>query len=245
MDTELFALLQKFGFSDKEAMVYGALLELRIANITQISKRSGLKRSIIYVIIGTLLERGAVTELPKKSVATYQAVDPSAILFDAKRAVKDFADMLPFWQSLKNKGQGRPRMHFIDTDEGIQRVYEKMFEPKYGYFITSYSHMNNNFPGVLDDYIKRMKKGAIKLRGHNILPDNKEERAIGKRLTSVGQRVRYLPKGTTVGMDFAISESAFAITLLEEKPSLVLFESADLAHSMKVIFDIVWKSSVE
>lgn len=245
MDTELLALLPKFGYTEKEAAVYAALLELGQANITAISKQTKLKRSIIYVIIGSLLERGAVTEIPKKAVATYQAVDPALILTDIKKAVSDFTDMLPFWQSLRNKQSLRPKMHFIESEEAIWKIYEKMFELKEGEFITSYVRMDEHFPGSVSAFISQMKKGKVKLQGKNLLPDTQRERAIGTSMITEKQQVRYLPKGVEIDMDFAISGDLFAITLLEKSPSMVLFESKALASSMRALFKLLWETSSE
>ena len=241
MDTELLSLLPKFGYTDKEAAVYASLLELGQATVTTISKQTKLKRSIIYVVIGSLLERGAVTEVPKRAVATYQAVDPSLILTDIKKAVNDFTEMLPFWQSLRNKQSARPKMHFIDSEEGIWNIYEKMFERRDGEFITSYVRMEEHFPGALSTSISRMKKGKVTLEGRQLLPDNDGERTIGKQMREGRQQVRFLPKGISVGMDFAISGDLFAITLLEKSPSLVLFESKELAASMRSLFNLLWE----
>ncbi len=243
MDTELLSLLPKFGYADKEAAVYAALLELGQATVTTISKQTKLKRSIIYVVIGSLLERGTVTEVPRRAVATYQAVDPSIILTDIKKAVTDFTEMLPFWQSLRSKQSMRPKMHFIDSEEGILAIYNKMFDTKDGEFITSYTRMDEHLPGSVNAFLARMKKGAIRLQGKNLLPETREERIIGEQMIKQKQYVRYLPKGIDVGMDFAISGDLFAITLLEKNPSLVLFESKELAASMRSLFNLLWETA--
>lgn len=243
MDKELLSLLPKFGYTEKEAAVYSALLELGQVTVTTISKRTKLKRSIIYVVIGGLLARGTVTEVPRRAVATYQAVDPSIILTDIKKAVTDFTEMLPFWQSLRNRQSMRPTMHFIESAEAIWNVYEKMFESKEGEFITSYARMEEHFPGSVAAFIGQMKKGRVKLKGKNLLPNNEKERSVGKQMIEGKQQVRYLPKGADISMDFAVSEDTFAITLLEKNPSMVLFESKELSASMRTIFTLLWETA--
>lgn len=67
MDTVL-AELQKVGFSQYEAKAYVALLQHSPATGYELSKRSGVPRSMIYEVLGKLIDRGAAYTVPAEPV---------------------------------------------------------------------------------------------------------------------------------------------------------------------------------
>lgn len=61
---ELYKELQKLGFSQYECKAYVALLKNSPITGYEISKRSGVPRSMIYEVLGKLLDKGAVYTVP-------------------------------------------------------------------------------------------------------------------------------------------------------------------------------------
>ncbi len=240
MDNNLIQLLESVGLKPKEAKVYLALLEIGRCTVSQIAKPSGLKRSIIYVILSDLIKSGYVSRLPDRKVNEYQALDPSLIIAGRKGALKNFIEMLPYFQTLRNKGKSRPRMHYIETKEGIWNTYEEMNYAKDAFFISAYEQINKCFPGGVEKWIKNYKKGFYPLIGRHLVPDDPEEIKIGKSFKEIKQKVKYLPGVKKFNMDFTIYENKLAITSLEEEPFMVLIESEVLVNSIKPIFEAAW-----
>ncbi len=112
MDTDLLKLLEQTGFTEKEARVYLALLELGKGDVSDIAKIAELKRSIIYVLLEELIKRGYISELPNQKINTYHAIDPSFILNELKITTKNFSEMLPIFRTLRNKGRKRPKITY-------------------------------------------------------------------------------------------------------------------------------------
>ena len=57
----LYKNLIEAGFSEKEAKVYLALLELGEGNIAKITQKSGIKRATVYLEIEALKSKGYVS----------------------------------------------------------------------------------------------------------------------------------------------------------------------------------------
>ena len=85
--SSLTSILTNFGLTDKQAKVYLALLELSSALPSTISRKSGLKRPTVYVILEQLQEKGLVGHLKKGNSLFFTAVDPKALVEDQKRKV--------------------------------------------------------------------------------------------------------------------------------------------------------------
>lgn len=242
MDDVLLKLLEQTGFTDKEAKVYLALLELGQGKVADLSKRTGLKRSIIYVILEGLIKRGYADEIPGGKINAYQAVEPSAILRQAQAVAKNFSEMLPVFQTLRNKGIKRPRIRYVESKEGIWKTYEEMTQSKEAFFISSFKGIEKHFPGGVKRWMKDFETGSTKLIGRNLIPDDSLEIEVGKKFQKLNQKVRVLAGIKQFNMDFTIYGNKLAITSLEDEPFLVLIESEELVNSIRPIFEIAWKS---
>lgn len=242
MDENLLKVLKQVNFTEKEARIYLALLELGQSDVTNIAKKSGLKRSIIYVLIEGLMEENYVTQLPNRKINTYQAIDPGIILTHVKNMARNLAEMIPFLQSLQNKSPSRPRIHFIDTKEGILKIYDDINNYDNQFFISSYSKIEEHFPGVMKKWVEDYKKSSLKYKGRHLIPENPKDSPFVKDFLSIGQKVRVIPGIKEIKMDFALYGNKLAITSLGDKPYIVIMESQDLVDSLMPVMEIVWKT---
>lgn len=245
MDNDLIKLLEQAGFTQKEAEVYLALLELSEGTVTEIAKITKLKRSIIYVILEGLIKRGYASELPNHKINTYQATDPSIILFQLKATTKNFSEMLPMFRTLHNKGKKRPKITYHETKEGIWKVYESMNLAKEAFFISSYEKIDKHFPGSLEKWVNDYHKKLIPVEGKHLVPNNPFELEIAKKISDSGQQARYLPEVNSFNMDFSLCENKLAITSLEDEPFIVVIESEELAKSIRPLFEMAWENGKE
>lgn len=245
MDKELVAVLNSVGFTEKEALVYIALLSLGAGTVQEVAKLSGLKRPIIYVILEGLIQRGYASAVPGKKVHTFQAADASVVLRRLQASVTNLNQYLPIFRTLGNRGTSRPKISYLDTKEQILNIYEEINHDPAPLFITSYARLNSHFPGVVGQWVKGIEKGAYKLRGTHIVPDNEDELELVRDFKKVNQRVRVWPALRGVKMDLSIYGNKIAITNLGEELFAVVIESEDIANALRPLFDAAWKAAGE
>lgn len=77
---ELLGNLTAIGFTEYEAKVYMALLRDNPANGYQVSKRSGVPRSMVYESLGRLYARGAVLTTGDEKSMLYRPLPPDVLL---------------------------------------------------------------------------------------------------------------------------------------------------------------------
>ena len=77
---ELLGNLTAIGFTEYEAKVYMALLRDNPANGYQVSKRSGVPRSMVYESLGRLYARGAVLTTGEEKSTLYRPLPPDVLL---------------------------------------------------------------------------------------------------------------------------------------------------------------------
>ncbi len=245
MDQDLIKLLETTGFTEKEAQVYLALVELGTGNVTDISKITKLKRSIIYVILEGLMKRGYASELPNLKINTYQATDPTVILSQLKNVAKNFSEMLPMIRTLGSNGKNKPKISYHDTREAILKIWESMSFEDDIFYVYSCERSEQYFPGITDRWAKGYNKKVFPIGNRHLVPNNKNEVEIAQKFLAVGERVRFLEDLKGIGMDFSLYSNKIAITSLEENPFIVVIESEELAKSIRPIFEIAWAKGKE
>src|SRR3989338_5838037 len=77
---ELPAALRTLGFSEKEATVYVALLELGRGTVTEIARKAGINRTTGYDILDSLSNKGVVNVSGKEPKQEYAAQPPEAVV---------------------------------------------------------------------------------------------------------------------------------------------------------------------
>jgi len=242
MDQDLVKILEDSGFTEKEAGIYLALLELSRGTVTDISKITKLKRSIIYVILEGLQKRGYASQVPGEKINTYRASDPSSILFSLKKKAKNFSEMLPLFLTLQNQGTNRPKISYFETKEGILNVYEKIGYSKEQFFISSYVRIEETFPGLIERWTSDRKKKHLSFTGRHLVPNETKEKNLAKKFEEVSEEIRVSDDLTDTNMDFTIFDNTLSITSFEKNPFIVTIESEELIKSIKPIFEIAWKN---
>lgn len=87
----LLEQLASLGMTEYEAKVYLSLLGENPATGYQVSKTSGVPRSMVYEALGRLEARGAVQKSLEEKVTLYQPVPPTMLLDRYEREARDWA----------------------------------------------------------------------------------------------------------------------------------------------------------
>lgn len=80
MEERAIIELQKHGFSKYECKAYIGLLKSPSITGYELSKQSGVPRSMIYEVLGKLLDKGAIQTVPSDPIV-YVPVEPKQLLF--------------------------------------------------------------------------------------------------------------------------------------------------------------------
>lgn len=244
MDKTLVKLLSRTGFTEKEAFVYLALLELGRGTVTDISKKTGLKRSIIYIVLEGLIARAYASAIPKTRILTYSAADPGIILSNIQTTAKQFSEMLGFLRLLGGSGERRPRIQYAETKEAIWNIYESITKAKETYFVSSYSRIEECFPGAVESWAKGYKKGLFAGKGLHLIPDTDNEKRYAEPLISAGEQIRISPNLGEISIDISIFDDKVSLTSFEQKPFLVLVQSQAIANTLRSLFLAIWENAL-
>jgi len=246
-------LLKQINFSDKESLVYSALLESGSAKVIDIAKKSSLNRTTVYDICETLMKRGLISKYKKGSATYFNSLDPKHLLNyldrekeerikEIERQKNKVTEMMPqliSFQGIYNKT--RPKVQFFEGDKGMREAYEDTLKSKE--IILAYANvqtMHGGLPNFFPEYYKRRTANKIFIKA--IIPQNKLSIERSKVNQEEMRDTRFLPsKEMSFSPEVNIYDDKILVASWKEKMAIII-ESKELADLQKLIFNLLWQT---
>ncbi|MES2059495.1 MAG: helix-turn-helix domain-containing protein [Patescibacteria group bacterium] len=257
----LLKKLEKSGLSDKEALVYTALLELGGAYPSKIALYAGLNRSTVYMLLLHMSVKGLVSEIEKKNKLFYQIESPTKLVRYAKSKMSIIQEEIEHAQTLLPEVEGlfvginKPRVTYFENIEGILQIYESHISVSKPYEMLAWANASG-LEGLLPEkfftqYRKSKEQKGITTRG--IIPDTQSDRTFTDR-TYENYKKEIIPKMRYITADkfpFKAEITIFGersvsiVNLGKEKLTGVIIEDETIHGLMKMIFELSWKGAEE
>jgi len=235
--------LLSMNFTEKEADVYLALLELGKGTVSVIARKAGLNRTTGYHILGSLAGKGLVSISGKEPLQEFVAESPEKIteLLQTKfneyqKYLNQAKETVPQLKSFHNISD-RPKVRFYEGKQGLIDVYEDTLtshEPLRAY--ANFDDMHKALPDYFPSYYLRRAKKGLNIKG--IVPitpaalerqtHNKEE---AREMTFVPADKYYFSP------EIDMYDNKIVIASWKEKLGIII-ESAEITDAMKKIFEL-------
>ena len=245
MDLHLIHSLEKLGLSDKESIIYLAALEMGKFSVLSLARKTNIKRPTCYLILDDLIKKGLISTFPQAKKVLYVAEHPNALL---KRSADNFQmtkNLMPELQGLMGLSSEKPELRVYSGQKGIQHIYEQMLDDgKDLYYIASTEELVKSAGAeFLDDWIKRRILKGLKTYRISVRDDEMFEVPLYVGGPENLRTVKYAPPGFTTPYTLYIFGKKVAFVSTKKDLFGFIVESADLAQSMKAMFDVVWSVS--
>jgi len=122
------ASLQELGFSEYEAKAYIALLRENPATGYQVSKGSGVPRSMIYEVLAKLIARGSVFTSMAERTTLYAPMPPDELLDRLRHAFEEQLDLARHELAAVTRPQAMDYVWNIEGGENILSRAREMIE---------------------------------------------------------------------------------------------------------------------
>ncbi len=235
------------GLDKKDAAGYLALLELGEATMSQLVRKSRLKRTTLYHVIETLKARGLASTTRKGKKTYYVAEDPRKLLEQADDNRRNLERMLPELLSVTHGSAAKPKVRYFEGADGIKEVYKDILrfpDQKMQAWLggTIINTVDKTF--IEDYYIpKRIEK---KIWAEVIASDTPAGRTFkSKDITSL-RRTRLLdPKRFPLSIEINLYGSDRIGFMSTEDQLGLIIESKAIADTLRSIFAAQWESLEE
>ncbi|NTW30463.1 MAG: hypothetical protein HGA33_04235 [Candidatus Moranbacteria bacterium] len=235
--------LRKLGFSDNEAAVYLAALELGEASVQRISQKAKLKRTTVYGIVETLRERGLLKTTKNRKKTLYFAEDPRRLKELAREAERTADSILPSLLAITNLIDHKPKILFFEGIEGIKDIYKETLlypdTPIRGWL--SAGSFRTDEPWF-DRHYRPIRKEK-RIYTDVIVPDLPETRTYHKKDREDFHRTKIDTKGgDSIESDILLFGTRRIAILSWEEMTGVIIESAKIHATLSAIFTAHWES---
>jgi sugar-specific transcriptional regulator TrmB len=240
--------LEYIGFSEKEVLVYLALLSLGKGTVTEISKKAGINRPTGYHILSSLSVKELVKVSGKEPKQEYVAESPDQIeklllekIKNDEAYIKEARKIIPELKSIHNVTD-RPKVFFYEGREGVEKVYEDTLtshEPIRAY--ASVENMHAGLPGYFPKYYQRRAGAGIAIRA--IVPDSETGRERKSFDKDEMRETALVPKNKfEFNPEINIYDNKVMIASWREKLGIII-ESEEIADAMKKIYELAWSEA--
>ncbi len=239
--------LSASGLDEKESVAYMALLELGEATMSELVKKSELKRSTLYFIIEALHKKRLVSIVKKGKKTVYTAEDPKRLLEQADENRRNLEYSMPELLSIANNIVKKPKVRFFEGEEGIKEVYRDILrypDQKMHAWVSESMMTGFDSKFITEYYIpKRLEK---KIWAEVIASDTSIGKAF-KRADTPALRKTKLLGATEFPLSIEISlygKDRIGFMSMEDKLGLIV-ESKPIADTLRSLFAYQWKHLAE
>lgn len=242
-------MLQSLGFSEKEASIYLAALELGIASpVSTIAKKAGIHRTTTYDILEILVQKGVLIAVKKRSALYYEALPPQKLVAYLKEQSDKFGRLADQAQGLlpeletHYRAQNRPKVYFYEGEEGLIRVYEETLTSHSEILAYASAQINaDTIPWYFPEYYLRRAAKKIPIRA--LFPDTPGDLERHLLDSKELRTSRILPKSKfSITPEINIFDNKIMIADWKEKLGIII-ESEEIVNVFKQTFELAWEAS--
>lgn len=236
--------LVNLGMEEKEAKIYLALLELQESTITDISRKSGVKRTTVYHIIEALLARGFVARVARKKEQLYFAQDPQRIITELEERQKKARALMPELLSVMNTLDTKPKIKYFEGIIGVKEVFEDTLRHPESEILSwwPYPYLNLGEEYFWENYNPRRVENRIWIR--SLVPDTEENREMSLKLKEKWiTRTKFVRDDAFSSFDIEIKiygKKKVGIISYQEDLGIII-ESKKIFEGVRAIFEALWE----
>ncbi len=233
--------LQNIGLSEKESLVYVALLKLGKANVTQIAELSKLKRPTIYVILEELRKKELVLKVPFAKKAVYIAKDPDAYFQESLSRAKEAYSTLAELKAMHHKDNKVSTMYFEGEDGVKEALFYRHKELENSEIVGFFAKGDKLSPPLLKQAHKwRESLNDLNITVRGIAPEHtslKEFRKTDAALEEVFKTIACDAYSSDVSID---ATELFVRIVLFDVQQAIIIENPAIVKTVKQIFELSW-----
>ncbi len=231
------------GLNDKQTAVYITLLQLGKGSAYSIADHSGLKRPTTYVILEELIQKGLAERIPRARKQQYRAISPEQAFTALEEKLALAKQKLPELLAMTKSTDTKVSAVYFEGLKGIKQVMEYKQKESKGKEIVGFYATSNDLPKELTEYFtewnEKNRKLGITMRG--IVPDHESLSTFRSSDKEAGRDMKVVPF-SEFSSEVAIDVSGDVVRIQDYKNLQgVAIENADVAKTMREIFEMVWK----
>ncbi len=238
-------LLVQLGFSQKEAEIFMALVQLGPSPVSSLARITKIKRTSVYDMLNALMERNLINSFKKGSTQFFYIDDLNKLILEEKRKLA-LSKTLVSLLVQEQKNQLGIEVHHYKGKEGYKQLYEDILaaKPKE---LWGWMHLDDFYRHLDRDYEERWTQERIRLGIHVklILNESPLTRNFQAMDPESNRQTKFLPKEQPFKTTCFLYNNF--VTFLDPTGDVVgvRVSSAELSKMQKAIFEMNWSTLPE
>ena len=242
---KLVSVLQKLGLTEKESVTYLTLLQQGESTALIISNKSGIKRSTVYTIFESLIERGLVSKIYNGSKKRFVAETPHKLEDLLQKQTTILQEHLPDFLELHSLPNSEQSVQVYEGIEGLKNgLNTALKDLKNGddYFvIANIEELLNIMPEFFKEFA--MKRSKYKINLKTILQDGpKTRRYIEWAEQKTNEQIKIIPAESTLTANIVVTPYRVIMPHLKPFVGAVIIENQQAVSTHKKIFEMLWEA---
>ncbi len=235
--------------SEKEKVVFEALVSFGPSAVSQIAKDTSLNRTALYHTLQLLEEKGLVSEIKKNDTTLFQSIPEEEFVTWAKNRIKSLEDdTLKFTQAFKKKKY--PVLHsgirYFEGKEAVKKLYGETWREnneKNILAITDYQRAYETLTGFFDEeYFPARVKARVKVK--SLLSVDAYGKRDEKKAEALLREMRFSDVFKNLGIEINIFDDKLAIVAFDKKePMGMILKNKIISDAFRKIFAHLWQNS--
>jgi len=239
--------LKNLGLSEKEVLVYLALLQLGSATPYQIAIKSGIKRPTAYIIAEELVKKGLIVHIPGEEKKLYIAKTPDVFIEEQEDRLSAAKKILPELRSFQKNTTEKPSIMYFEGVEGLRQAYRYKQKELHGKEIVGFFTSNEDAsPAVTQVFLEWNEyKESHNTSVRGITVDTPQLKPFAKfidgEINSI--KAKFLPPEIySAKVSIESCNNQFVRICLIESVETLIIESPKFALAIKEILELIWKN---
>ena len=239
--------LRDIGLSEKESLVYAALLKSGRGTAYSVAQKAGVKTPTTYVILDNLIKKNLVLKIPYSKSQVFIAKMPDAYIHAQQDKLRSFEEILPQLRSFCTQSKQSKTITFDGYDGILDALNYSIDTLKNKRLFAFYSHLPDVDPKILEIYLKwndvARKRGIVH---YVIAPNTEESLSFIKPQEKIykGHTKLIPPKLWSPETSIEIVGEEFVRIISSKDLQATIIDNNRVAKAMKQIFDMVWNSPI-
>ncbi len=236
-----YKIIQSLGLNKKESEVYLACLSLGSVSIGEMSKNTGIQRTHLYDLTKKLIANGFILQTSSSKKKKFLAVSPRKIFKKKQKELEKIEKDILELEKLTKKIGRRPKIVYYEGKSEIDSMTSSAFGRKDELFVFTdelfYTRENKEYQ---QKNIQRRINSKSVCRSLSAMTNlgleaKKEDK---KKM----RETRLLPKDIFEPKVMLGTYNNNTYVINHQKNFAFVVEDEDLADTLKMIFNLTWKS---
>jgi sugar-specific transcriptional regulator TrmB len=243
---KLLNSLTQFGLDENESKVYLAALSLGPTTVLKISKVTDVKRTTVYEVITSLIQKGLMKKEIKGFKTLYASEHPERLenTLDSKRAI--LSRVLPELEGMYNLKGSESTIKYYEGLKAIENIYDELLadlKPHDFYYaisnIAEWQELDEEF--FIGSHVE--KRADMKIQTKLLFTDSPSAEKRLATQKNFNEEVRLLTKNSDIHVDLVVTPYKLVMFQLKQPLVAIVIENRSMIEMHTSMFNMLWNST--